>query len=207
MNTMLLTTRQQELLSYIREAQARHGFMPSTREIQAHFGFSSQTAAVNHLRAIEAKGEIKRAPHKARGLILKSDPVTPSIRIPVYGSIPAGFATDQQQESDRCVTVDLETLRLPKSARVFALQVRGDSMIGAGILSGDMVMLEQKEAKSGDIVAALIDGETTLKRYVVQNGKPFLKAENPDYPNLSPAQELIIQGVQIALLRVLKKQP
>ena len=78
-------------------------------------------------------------------------------------------------------------------------------MNGAGILPGDIVVLEFKEAKSGDIVAALIDGETTLKRYIVQRGKPFLKAENPRYTNLIPAQELVIQGVQIALLRVLKR--
>jgi len=78
-------------------------------------------------------------------------------------------------------------------------------MTGAGILSGDIVVMEFKEPKSGDIVAALIDGETTLKRYVVQRGRPFLKAENPNYPNLIPAQELVIQGVQVALVRVAKK--
>lgn len=204
---MQLTVRQQELLSFIREAQAHHGIIPSTREIQAHFGFSSQTAVMNHLRAIEAKGEIRRAPHKARGLILKNESLPPTIQIPVYGTIPAGLPADQQQESDGCVSVDLETLRLPKGAQVFALKVKGDSMINAGILSGDLVILEPREARSGDVVAALIDGETTLKRYLVQNGQPFLKAENPDYPDLIPALELIIQGVQIALLRVLKKQP
>ena len=89
---------------------------------------------------------------------------------------------------------------------MFALKVRGDSMIGAGIMSGDVVVLEFRgEAKNGDVVAAFIDGETTLKRYITQRGKPFLKAENPSYPNLVPAHELVIQGVQIALLRVLKK--
>ena len=77
-------------------------------------------------------------------------------------------------------------------------------MIGAGILSGDVVVLEFREPCNGEIVAALIDGETTLKRYVVQRGKPFLKAENPRFKDLIPAQELVIQGVQIALLRILK---
>ena len=77
-------------------------------------------------------------------------------------------------------------------------------MTGAGILSGDVVVLEFREPRNGEVVAALIDGETTLKRYVVQRGKPFLKAENPRFPNLIPAQELVIQGVQVALLRVLK---
>ena len=83
--------------------------------------------------------------------------------------------------------------------------LRGDQICVAGILPGDIVVMEFKEAKSGDVVAALIDGETTLKRYVIQRGKPFLKAENPKFTNLVPAQELVIQGVQIALLRVMKR--
>ena len=66
------------------------------------------------------------------------------------------------------------------------------------------VVLEFREPRNGEVVAALIDGETTLKRYVVQRGKPFLKAENPRFPNLIPAQELVIQGVQVGLLRLVK---
>lgn len=200
----MLTKRQQEILDFISQQHAE-GMTPSNREIQEHFGFASRRAVTCHLDALEAKGAINRQPHKARGLILKTDPIIPTIQIPIYGIIPAGMPADQQQEPDGCVTVDLETIRLPKGARVFALKVMGDSMIGAGILSDDIVVLEFKEPKSGDIVAALIDGETTLKRYVVQRGRPFLKAENPDYPNLTPAHELVIQGVQVALVRVTKK--
>jgi repressor LexA len=74
-------------------------------------------------------------------------------------------------------------------------------MINAHICDGDTVILEFREPRKGDIVAALIDGETTLKRYFVERGKPYLHAENPDYPDLIPARELIIQGVLIALLR------
>ena len=107
-------------------------------------------------------------------------------------------------EPDGCISVDVETLRLPKGARVFALKVRGDSMIGAGILPGDVVVMEFREARNGEVVAALLDGETTLKRYVVQRGRPFLKAENPRFKDLIPAHELVIQGVQIGLLRILK---
>jgi repressor LexA len=78
-------------------------------------------------------------------------------------------------------------------------------MIGAHILDGDIVILEDRQAaNSGDIVAALIDGETTLKRYVVERGRPYLKAENPKFPNLIPARELRIQGVMTSLVR---KQP
>lgn len=202
----MLTDRQQEIFDFIREQQQVRGIMPSIAEMQGHFGFASQTAVVNHLRALENKGVLKREPNKARGLVF-TDAYRDRqmVEIPIYGTIPAGLPADERQQADGCVSVDVETLRLPKGARVFALKVRGDSMINAGILSGDVLVLELREAKSGDIVAALIDGECTLKRYVVQRGKPFLKAENPKYPNLIPAQELVIQGVQIALLRVLKR--
>jgi repressor LexA len=74
-------------------------------------------------------------------------------------------------------------------------------MIDAHICDGDTVILEFREPKKGDVVAALIDGETTLKRYVVHDRKPYLQAENPDYPDLIPARELVIQGVMIGLLR------
>jgi repressor LexA len=75
------------------------------------------------------------------------------------------------------------------------------SMIDAHICNGDTVILEQREPRKGDIVAALIDGETTLKRYLVEKGQPFLRAENPDYPDLIPVTDLVIQGVLVALLR------
>ena len=74
-------------------------------------------------------------------------------------------------------------------------------MIDAHICSGDTVILEFREPRKGDVVAALIDGETTLKRYVFKNRKPYLKAENENYPDLIPARELVIQGVMIGLLR------
>ena len=74
-------------------------------------------------------------------------------------------------------------------------------MIGAHILDGDLVILEVREPRARDIVAALIDGETTLKRYLTKNGSAFLKAENPEYPDLIPAQELVIQGVMITIIR------
>jgi repressor LexA len=74
-------------------------------------------------------------------------------------------------------------------------------MIDAHICNGDTVILEQREPRKGDIVAALIDGETTLKRYLVEKGQPFLRAENTDYPDLIPVTDLIIQGVLVALLR------
>ncbi len=201
----MLTERQLEILDFIREQQQSRGISPSSAEIQKHFGFASPNAVTSHLQALRKKGVLKTMANTARALVLNQDHRDrPMLEIPIYGSIAAGLPTDERQQADGCISVDLETIRLPKGARVFALKVKGDSMINAGILSGDIVVLEFKEARHGDIVAALIDGETTLKRYVVHRGKPYLKAEKPRFPDLTPARELVIQGVQVALLRVLK---
>jgi repressor LexA len=124
------------------------------------------------------------------------------MEIPLFGMIPAGMPDGQEQQSQRCITVDIETIQLPKNARTFALEVRGDSMINAGIFDRDVVIMELAEPRNRDIVAALIDGETTLKRYLVQRGRSFLRAENPAYPDLIPARELVIQGVFRALIRI-----
>ena len=125
--------------------------------------------------------------------------------IPVLGSIIAGSPEFQEGRLDGCIDIDPSTLRLPHNARTFALKVRGDSMRNAAILEGDIVIMEFREAKHGDIVAALIDGETTLKRFIVQGGVPYLRASNPKYPDLIPARELVIQGVLIALLRLSRR--
>jgi repressor LexA len=200
-----LTERQLQLLEFLREAQSSTGIMPSSREIQQHFGFASQTAAMDLLRALERKGAIQRFAGKARAVMLpKREEESPVARVPLLGSIAAGMPqmTDGQDgSSGSCLHVDLDSLGIPKSTRTFALKVRGFSMIDAHIMPGDFVVLEFKEPRNGDIVAALIDGETTLKRYVVKNGVPSLKAENADYPDLIPARELVIQGVMLALLR------
>ena len=203
--TSSLTDRQQQLLEYLRQYQRENGVMPSTRDIQRHFGFSSQTAAMSHLRALEKKGVIQRHPNKARAVVFPEDLDRAEIvDIPLYGMIPAGYAADQEQQADGSVAMDTQTLGLSRNARAFALKVRGESMIGANICDGDVVILEVKDPRPRDIVAALIDGETTLKRYVVDKGQPYLRAENPAFPDLIPATELIIQGVMQALIRQVK---
>ena len=197
-----LTSRQSELLQYLRDYQRENGVMPSTREIQRHFGFASQTAAMSHLRALEKKGVIQRHAGKARAVVFPADlDRAEVVDVPVYGRIAAGFAADTPEHQDGCISLDTQTLGVGRNARTFALIVRGDSMTGAHILDGDSVMLEIREPRPKEIVAALIDGETSLKRYVVNNGSPYLKAENPKYPDLIPVQELIIQGVMVALIR------
>jgi repressor LexA len=125
----------------------------------------------------------------------------PIMDIPIFGTIPAGMPTDTQQEDLGTIALDCGTTGISKGQKVFALQVRGESMIDAHIDDGDLAVLEVREPRAGDIVAALIDGETTLKRYLVENGVPYLKAENAAYSNLIPTQELTIQGVLVALIR------
>ena len=99
--------------------------------------------------------------------------------------------------------MDLETLGIPKSStRIFALRVKGDSMEGAGILDGDWAIIDHsKEPRSGSIIAAYVDGKSTLKRFLTRHGKVYLKAENPRYPDLIPCEELMVQGVFIGLYR------
>ena len=198
----MLTQRQQQLLEFLKEYHSNNGLMPSTREIQVHFGFASQTAAVSHLKALEKKGVIQKVPGKARALVFPEQLEREEILdIPIYGQIPAGMASETEQQNEGCLSIDVATLGVPRLAKTFALKVRGDSMIDAHIMSGDCVILELKEPRRGDIVAALIDGETTLKRYVINDGMPYLQAENELYPDLVPVRELVIQGVMVALLR------
>lgn len=197
----MLTGRQQEVLDYVRDHVHSTGVVPSTREIQDYFGFASQTAAMNHLRALERKGALSRLPRIARGIMLpEAGWQAEMTRVPVYGQIPAGFPQQVEQEMEEMVMIDRKYVGNGKGGK-FAVRVRGDSMVGAHILEGDLVLLEFRPPRNGEIVAALIDGETTLKRYLVRDGNPFLKAENPRYPELVPAQELAIQGVMTGLLR------
>src|SRR3954467_9390068 len=200
----MLTDRQRSVLDFIQREQREKGITPSTREIQNHFRFASQTSVMQYIVALERKGFLNRHARKARALI----PPAMKVRItdvPIYGQIPAGMSTLTEQSIEGHVSLDAKSVNAAKSGDTFALRVRGDSMIDAHILDGDVVILEdRKDVQNGDIVAALIDGETTLKRYVVEHGRPYLKAENSAYPNLTPARELRIQGVMVSLVR---KQP
>jgi repressor LexA len=189
------------VLDFIQREQREKGITPSTREIQSYFGFASQTSVMQYIAALERKGFLNRHSRKARALI------TPAMKvritdIPIYGQIPAGMSALTEQSIEGHVSLDKRSANVSKNRGTFALRVRGDSMIGAHIVDGDVVILEDsKEVDNGDIVAALLDGETTLKRYVVEHGRSYLKAENPRYPNLIPARELKIQGVMVSLIR------
>lgn len=199
---MQLTERQQAVLDFIRFFRQDRGCFPSLREMQEHFGLASPNGINKHLIALEKKGVLQRSGGLARNLVLREENTPAVLQIPLLGAIPAGMPFAQTQQHERCIAVDTETIALPKSARTFALEVRGDSMVLAGIHDRDIVIMELAPPKHQDIVAALIDGDTTLKRYLVQKGKPFLRAEHPDYPDLIPARELVIQGVFRALIRL-----
>ena len=204
----MLTDRQQAVLDFVHAHREQYEVFPTLREIQAHFGFASPFAVTRHLQALEKKGALSRQPGKARAFTLpRHSPARRDdgglLSIPVFGVIPAGLpaANAQYLEPDETVAVDASSLGLRRNSRIFGLRVRGDSMIGANILEDDIVFLTPREPSPGQIVASLIDGESTLKRFLQKHGRPFLRAENPRYPDLLPAAELIIQGVMVGLLR------
>jgi repressor LexA len=203
-----LTQRQQEVLEFIQRQQDSAGLAPTFREIAAHFRFRSPNAAQAHIQALLAKGVLKNRPGRARSLqVANPYPATGRprprvISVPIYGTIPAGRPRDAVQEEEGCVLIDIDTLGIKPTARTFGLVVRGDSMAGKYIAEGDIALIEHGvQPRPGDVVAALIDGQVTLKTFVVQRGKPYLRAENPRYPDLIPQEELQIQGVMVALVR------
>lgn len=206
-----LTIRQQEVLGFLQIYMRDTGTWPSFREIEEHFGFRSTNAVMGHLKALERKGYITRVPGQARTFRINVDlmddrrpeSATDVVDIPIYGAIPAGYpdGVEPSGEIGR-LQIDSETAGIRNSRRCYALKVRGDSMIDAGILDGDTVIIEQAPPHHGDIVSALIDGETTLKRFMNPPDRaPYLKAENSLYPELHPVSELIIQGVAKAVVR------
>lgn len=199
---MKATKQQQAVLDYIEHYREARGTAPSQREIQKEFGFASRNAVPKHLSALEKKGLLHRPNGLARSVHLKAKKPTPSFfTIPLLGAIPAGFAEVATEDQEPSIVLDSATFPTRSHSSLFALRVRGDSMIDAAIIDGDIVILEQTAAFPGDIVAALIDGESTLKRLIFRNGKNFLRAENKNYPDLLPLEELVIQGVFRGLVR------
>lgn len=209
-----LTTRQREVLEYIQSHHAREGFWPSIRDMKAHFGFKSTNAVVGHLRALERKNVIARAPGQARafravasaaGKRLRRSKTERVVEVPVFGAIAAGFP-DGVEAGDAVgrLQVNFATVARSGKRRTFALKVRGESMIDAGINDGDTVVVDPRPPREGEIVVALIDGQSTLKRLVrTDEGLPFLRSENRRFPALHPLTELVVQGVATALVRQL----
>jgi len=204
----MLTARQKAILDFIVDFRRGQGCSPSIPEIQKQFGIRSPNGVAGHLLALESKGFIRRARRGSRQIDL-AGPLE-SLRgltfdLPLFGRVPAGppetFAAAQPEG---CVSVGESSLGFRPREGCFALRVRGDSMKDAGILNGDTVIVQPTPSpRAGQIVVALIDGESTLKRLVRVKGKWFLKAENPAYPELYPRSDLVIQGVVRTVIRKL----
>lgn len=204
-----LTPTQKRVLDFIQSEVQAGRPVPTQREIAGKLGFRAHRAAGFHLEALRRKGLIESEAGKARSLRVTSPLAKLRSRIvdiPLFGTIPAGFSSEREQQPDGCVSVDVATIGFKPTRNTFALRVTGDSMIGRHICDGDIAVFEHgPEPRAGQIVAALIDRKNTLKTFLVRNGKPFLKAENPRYPDLIPSEELVIQGVLRALIRRAKE--
>jgi len=195
-----LTPAQQRVLDFLAARGARGENAPTYREICKSLGYRSPKGAADHIAALERKGYVIRERGQARGIKLTSK----SSGVPLLGRIAAGFPTDSPSEFETRLPIDPTAFGICDRTKAFALRVSGDSMTGRHIFDGDIVLLEQGKApQGGDIVAALIDNESTLKTLVQRNGRNWLKAENSLYPDLIPALELAIQGVARAVIRFL----
>jgi repressor LexA len=195
-----LTDRQAKILDYIRYVTRVRSYPPSVREIGEAVGLSSSSTVHNHLNQLERRGLIKRDPSKSRTVQLVQDAETDqqrrnAVSVPLVGNVAAGAPILAEQN------VEDHFLLSPEMAQegFFLLKVRGDSMINAGILDGDMVLVRpQQEAPQGTIVVALVDGEATVKRFERGNGHVRLVAENPAYePIVSTNVNLVgaVRGV------------
>jgi repressor LexA len=201
MTTSSLTDRQERVLAFILAHQEAHQRPPTTREIQREFDLKSQNAVMNHLRALARKGMIAQSGDGRTWAAAKAKEVQGYLfTVPVYGTIPAGLPVDNPPAADESIRIDPASFGLRSVRGLLALHVRGDSMIDAQIADGDVALLRDQPAKPGDIVAALIDGETTLKRLVRERQRTFLRAENKRYRDLLPTESLTIQGVLVGIV-------
>lgn len=211
---MALTSRQREILTFIQDCVRERGFPPSHGEVAEHFGFN-RNAAREHLLALARKGEIELSPNDARGIRLLKETPPRQFELPLFGSIAAGAPITAPEHAREWLKIDPELFR-PRAD--FLHRVDGDSMIDAGIVSGDLVAIHhQSQAANGEIIAAcLLDRRTgyesiTLKRYYRRGSQVTLQPENTRYEPLvidlaqeAEAQELPsfrIAGVMVGLLR------
>ncbi|HEY0804642.1 MAG TPA: transcriptional repressor LexA [Pseudonocardiaceae bacterium] len=206
LDTAALPPRQQRILLVIRDWVVRHGYSPSTRQIGDAVGLRSASSVSKHLTSLEDKGFLRRSTTMSRPIDVRlflrepstREPADDSVAVPVVGDIAAGSPISAQEQVD-------EMLTLPRGltgrGTVFGLRVRGDSMIDAAICDGDIVVVrQQSEAHSGQIVAAMIDDEATVKVYRRRNGHVFLEPRNPDYDVIDGDRATVL-GVVVSVLR------
>ena len=196
-----LTARQKEIYDFLLKSIRERGFAPSIHEIGRQFKIASTNGVSDHLKALEKKGYIRRVGKRAIKIVnaLGKSVLTATREVPVLGRVPAGkpFLSEENVEAVITIPEDMG------SGKTFALEVKGDSMIGAGIMDGDRVIVKQQAtAENGDIVCAVIEGEATLKRFFKKDGTITLKAENEKYaPITVSAGEFRIAGRVVGLLR------
>jgi repressor LexA len=202
-----LTTRQRQILEFILETVNERGYPPAVREIGEAVGLSSPSTVHSHLSALVKGGYIRKDPTKPRAIEVIDDgnvhtglQRAPVRDVPLVGRIAAGSPILAEEDIDEIYPLPTEIVG---NEPVFMLSVRGDSMVDAGILDGDYVVVRrQPDAPDGRIIAALIDGEeATVKRLQRMDGRVVLKSENPHYPPMVFSDGVEILGVVVAVLR------
>ncbi|MEV5714811.1 transcriptional repressor LexA [Amycolatopsis mediterranei] len=200
-----LPERQQRILVAIRDWVVQYGYSPSTRELGEAVGLQSTSSVSKHLASLEDKGFLRRGATVSRPIDVRAFLTGPaaagdgdSVPVPVVGDIAAGTPISAIEHTD-------DVLKLPRDltgrGTVFGLRVRGDSMIDAAICDGDIVVVKQQsEAHSGQIVAAMIDEEATVKVYRRRDGHVYLEPRNPAYDVLD-GDRAVILGAVVSVLR------
>jgi repressor LexA len=201
-----LTDRQRKILDYIAQTVEDRGYPPSVREIGDAVGLHSPSSVHAQLSTLAQKGLLAKDPTKPRAIRVHREPQrgraktarTDVVEVPLVGRIAAGGPILAEESVE-------DTMPLPRdlvgSGTLFALTVKGDSMIDAGIFDGDTVIVRQQQtAEDGEIVAALIEDEATVKRLSRKGGKVRLIAENPNYEPIEP-ENVSVLGKVVAVLR------
>ena len=197
-----LTVKQQQIYDYIRAFSAQHGYPPSVREIGEAVGLKSPSTVHFHLKSLEDAGVILKAEGKTRAITLPGQGVAEETdphanQVPVLGSVAAGSPILAQECIEDYLTFDTEGLE----GEHFALRVRGESMLNAGILPDDLVVVHrQQDARNGEIVVALFEDEATVKTLSRRDGHTWLLPENPDYEPIDGTYAEII-GKVVAVVR------
>jgi repressor LexA len=197
-----ITERRQNILDFIRTTLSARGIPPTLREIGKKFGISSTNGVEGHLAALERSGFITRERGKSRGISLQSGERAASV-IPVLGRVAAGMPVLSSENREGEIVVDLSLFSLRSSQNLFALKVRGESMINAHIMDGDTLLVRaQSVARNGDIVVALTDGEATVKRFYAEKNRVRLQPENSAMnPIYVEYGEFRIVGKAVGVLR------
>ncbi|MBT0654534.1 transcriptional repressor LexA [Geomobilimonas luticola] len=199
-----LTPRQQRVLSYITVCLETRGYPPTLREIAGHLGINGTLGVMKHLEALDRKGFIHREPGDSRGITL-ARPKVAAVSLPIVGVVRAGLPQPAREEIEGYFAIDRDHVR---SGGAFFLRVRGDSMVNAAILEGDLALIRpQATAENRDIVVAMVDGEATLKRFYREKGHIRLQPENPNLSAIIVREgegEVNIIGKVIGIFRPLE---